>query len=234
MLLNIVFAKIRRVVRSSPFLYFFVLGWRKNVKRLRAREGTEVVIEGFPRSANTSSVYVYSYAQKRSVKVGHHLHVIAHVKYAIKRNIPCMVIVRRPLDCVSSLMVMQKGGDPKALLLDYISFYKPVLKYSDRLVVISFDKILGCGIGSAVEVLNSRFGTDFSVPKGSGSERDWSVKKIVEWNRVHGGSDPEKLSIPNDKKREKAEKIKKIIEAECKDLLNEANCLYGSLDPHFV
>jgi len=177
----------KSLIRRHPLLYFTITGWRRSVKRLRAYKDTQLVVEGFPRSANTTSMYALYYAQGTSFKVGHHLHVGAHIVYAAKHNIPCLVIVRRPVDCIASLMVMRKGGRPSTLLKDYIDFAKVVLRYSHKVVVADFEQITANGVGDAIHRVNKKFGTSFLKPSHSVDERRWVEEQVRNWNQTYGG-----------------------------------------------
>lgn len=226
--MNSIVGIIRRWIRRSPALYFTLCGNRPAVKRLRARRDSELVVEAFPRSANTSSMYALFFAQGGDLRVGHHLHVPAHIKYAVIHHIPCLVIMREPLDCVASLMVMRKGGDPRDYLLDYIDFAKVAYEERTNLVVEKFDVIVTNGMGGAVRSLNDRFGTEFREPTNSREEKAWVERKIREWNREYSGGDPEKLSIPTEAKRKRAEEMRARVMKE-PHLLLRARDLYHNL-----
>lgn len=219
---------LKRFIRRHPSLYFLIAGHRESVRRLRARKDSELVVEAFPRSANTTSMYALYYAQGKSFRVGHHLHVAAHVVYAVKRNIPCLVIVRQPLDCIASLMVMRKGGDAGEYLRDYIDFSRVVLKLRQYLVVVDFDSVVSSGMGAAVNQLSHKYGTAFREPSNSAEEVEWVQAQIRDWNAKYSGGDVEKLSFPTDEKKAKAEQHKQAIRGHGQ-LLAVAEKLYSSL-----
>ena len=158
---------LKRFIRRHPSFYFGLVGRRQAVRRLRAYKSSRLVVEAFPRSGNTTSMYSLFYAQGQSFQVGHHLHVPAHVKYAVANQIPCLIIMRKPLDCVASLMVMIKGGNPSELLKDYIDFARMVKRCLSAVVVVDFEDVIQDGIGDAVEAVNAKFGTGFKQPDGS-------------------------------------------------------------------
>lgn len=209
--MNCIRRVVRRWVRRHPCLYFSLVGHREVVSRLRARKDTQLVLEGFPRSSNTTSVYALLYAHKQSIKIGHHLHAPAHIVYAVRNKIPCLVIFRHPIDCVASLMVMHKGGNPVELIKDYIDFAKTTIKYQDFIVIADFRKVVVDGIGSSVDKVNRFFGTDFLLPTNSEEEIKWVREQVQQWNLKHSLGDPEKLSIPNEAKKQKAVEMKNRI-----------------------
>ena len=217
--------KIRRLIRRTPCLYFLLAGSRASVRRLRAYRDSALVVEAFPRSGNTTSVYALFYAQGTDLTVGHHLHVPAHVKYAVRHQIPCLVIMRDPLDCVSSLLVMRDGGNVSELLRDYIDFAQTVINFNDGILVISFDHIVNNGMAAVVSKLNEQFGTKFNQPDGSPEEHIWVTEQIKEWNRRYSGGDEQRLSFPTEVKKERSIKMKELVKKE-KELLKEATKFY--------
>src|SRR5689334_19049404 len=67
--------------------------------------GTEIVIEGFPRSANTFAVVAFRLAQQREIEIAHHLHAAAQIKHAINLKVPVIVLIREPSDAILSVAV---------------------------------------------------------------------------------------------------------------------------------
>ena len=223
--MNEILSEVRRLVRRNDLIYFPLCGWKKVVRRLRAYPDSELVLEAYPRSANTTSMYALFYAQKRELKVGHHLHVPAHVKYAVRHNIPCLVIMRPPLDCVASLLVMRNGGDSRVLLQDYIDFARVAQECRENILIVSFDRVVNQGMGVVIRDLNQRFNTDFYEPDGSVEEEAWVKERIREWNRIYSGGDEQRLSFPTEAKRERSRIMKERVQEEA-DLLAEADRLY--------
>ena len=121
------------------------------------------------------------------------MHVPAHVAYAVQHQIPCLVIMRRPIDCIASLMVMRKGGHPAVYLKDYIDFAKVAQRHSDYLVIADFDSIVTDGMGYAIRQLNQRFDTCFAEPTNSQEEVAWVQEQVRMWNDKYSGGDAEKL-----------------------------------------
>jgi hypothetical protein len=220
---------IKSFIRQHPALYFSIVGRRESVKRLRAHKNTELVVEAFPRSANTTSVLALFHAQGESFRVGHHLHVAAHIKYAVKHAIPCLVIMRNPLDCVASLMVMRKGGNPSHFLKDYIDFARVVERCLQEVVVVDFGDVTQRRMAFAIEAVNSKYKTEFIVPSGSDEEQQWVRKRVSELNEIYSAGDEESLSIPTAAKHANAEKMKQRIRDESPTELKKAEALYTRL-----
>jgi hypothetical protein len=65
---------------------------------------TELVIEGFPRCANSIAEAAFRLAQERPVRLAHHAHAAAHVLAAVEAGVPTLVLVRDPDQAVPSMI----------------------------------------------------------------------------------------------------------------------------------
>ncbi|MGN6378219.1 MAG: hypothetical protein ACTHNU_04650 [Gaiellales bacterium] len=137
--------------------------WASRLSRGRAVVGadTELVIEGFPRSANTFAAVAFQLAQPTPVRLAHHVHAASQVIAAVRAGVPAIVLVRDPRDAVPSQLI-RAPHLPLDLVLDgYARFYEPLLPLRDRLVVAPFDDVLR-DFGGVVDEVNRRFGTAFA------------------------------------------------------------------------
>jgi hypothetical protein len=121
---------------------------------------TEVVIEGFPRTANTFSVFAFQLAQERPVRVAHHLHAPIQVAAGIRMRIPVIVLVRAPADAVLSLVLRNPYISIRRALRDYATFYERVLAIGNGYVVAPFDEVTA-DFGGVISRVNERYGTEF-------------------------------------------------------------------------
>lgn len=142
-----------------PGLYLYVARRRYGSRVLGA--DTEVVIEGFPRSANTFAVTAFELAQERPVKVAHHLHAAAHVVRATEADVPVIVLVRAPEDAIASVVARKPSIDPAAAAAAYLRFYEGVADVLDASVVAEFSQVVD-DFGSVIERTNARYGTAFT------------------------------------------------------------------------
>jgi hypothetical protein len=132
---------------------------RKDQGRVVTPE-TQLVIEGFPRSANSFARVAFTRAQKGTVRIATGLHVPAQVIRAARWRIPTLVLIRRPKDAVLSFAVRDPISVEQALKY-YLSFYETVEGYSDAYVLGTFEEVTG-DFGLVIQRLNERFGTSFS------------------------------------------------------------------------
>jgi hypothetical protein len=129
---------------------------------------TELVIDGFTRSANVYAVIAFQQAQRRPVRVAHLLHSPGHIVAAARRGIPALVTIREPKGAVLSCMIREPFTTAPQLLRAWIRFHERLLPYRDRLVVGEFSRVTS-DLGSIVDEVNGRFGTSFDRVK-SGPE----------------------------------------------------------------
>lgn len=88
-------------------------------------QDTEIVIEGFPRSANTFAVVASTQAQgARPIRIAHHLHAEAQVLAGVERKLPVIVLIRQPEDAIRSLKIAFPDQDENRMLRLYLRFYR--------------------------------------------------------------------------------------------------------------
>jgi len=133
---------------------------------LVSRGTTKLVIEGFPRSANTFSVRMFHAANPEITadQISHHSHSISNVKRAVRWSIPVVVVIRNPVDAIASTMIfLDDTSDAMSGLLatQYIDFYEWVEGNHDNVVLLRFEDVTNGGFGRACRLINERFGTGF-------------------------------------------------------------------------
>ena len=158
---------------TRPALYYGIRRALRQTDGLCVSRSTELVIEGFPRSANSTTVYGFIALQDRPVAVAHHKHHAAQVLRAVRWGIPVVVLVREPADTVVSLLALAEEGRVRtgrtgrgnALSLSdvawaWLCFYEAVLPMRTKVVVARFADVTRDLAGMIAEV-NMRYGTTF-------------------------------------------------------------------------
>lgn len=124
-------------------------------------EATELVIDGFTRSASTFAVVAFQLAQPRPVRVGHHLHAPGQVIRAAQLGVPVLLTVRPPEDTVLSLVVREPYVTISQGLRAYARFHERLLGCRDAMVVADFPEVTE-HLDRAIARVNVRFGTGFA------------------------------------------------------------------------
>lgn len=170
----------------------------------------------------------------RGVDFAHHFHASGAVKEALNRKIPCFILYRKPEDAIASYYLFEYSSritdlnkfEPDKKLLScylayYISYYTYILKNRDKLVLVSFDKL----INYPEKVM---FCINEIVPepqKRKASEIKTAVSKAK--YRINGPTDTLSSNRPNDIK----EKFKMVLFLELQKVedFHRANELHEEL-----
>lgn len=131
---------------------------------------TEILIAGFPRSANSYAVVAFREAQGRAMRIAHHLHAEAEVLRAVSLGIPAIVVLRRPEEAIRSLAVAEPETDASRALARWTAFYQAVERVADRVVISDFSLTTG-NFGPVVDAVNEKFGTAFLRPGDTAEAR---------------------------------------------------------------
>lgn len=149
---------LRRRVAASPGLYLALA--RRKPDTWTLDERTQIVIDSFPRSANTFAVIAFQLAQQDHVRVAHHTHAPASVIAAARRGIPVLVPTREPATSVVSSAIRDPEATVGQWLRTYVAFYEAIRPYRDRIVTATFEETTS-NLGAAIRRVNERFGTAF-------------------------------------------------------------------------
>ncbi|MBE9228196.1 hypothetical protein IQ264_22490 [Phormidium sp. LEGE 05292] len=191
------------------------------------QENTQLVIEGFPRSANSFSVAAIQSVQPKPLIIASHLHAAAQIIRAANLSIPTLVLIREPAEAIISLKSLELeisyrfnmeyygwGACLKSYLKAWIKFYLQVLPYSENYVIGLFDEVTN-DFGAIIERLNQRFKTNFATFKHT----ETNVKRIHKMVGFHSG--------PSEKREYlKSLFIKEIEEDNLIPLLLKAEYIY--------
>jgi len=161
---------LKLVAQRNSFVYQNVMRWkaRRVPSLLVRRNHTRIVIEAFPRSSNSFCVRLFLQANPGVARdeISHHAHVISNVKHAAKWGIPALVIVRDPIDAISSNMLAAgdvSDGMIRILAVKYVDFYGWVERNPNAVVLVDFSEITGGHFKAVSSRLNERFGTNFNT-----------------------------------------------------------------------
>jgi hypothetical protein len=122
---------------------------------------TELVIEAYPRSANTFSAFAFQTSQPHPVRLAHHLHAPAQIAAAARRGVPILVPVRHPRDCAVSIAIRSPYVSLAHALGAYRRFHEAILPYRDACQVARFEDVTS-DFGQVIDAVNARFGTEFT------------------------------------------------------------------------
>lgn len=147
---------------NQPRLFYPVLKLYRDTRyRRRAWQGTEITIEGFPRSGNSFAVSAFKLAQQRSTVVAHHLHVPAQIVQSAHLGLPTCLLIRAPEDTIRSLRLKYPLLPINSALLGYAVFYEQCFIYRHHCIIARFDQVVS-DFGLVIDRINDKFGTRFA------------------------------------------------------------------------
>lgn len=128
--------------------------------RVVQRDRTDICIEGYPRSANTWTVYMFEQANQ-ALHIGHHTHAIANIARALRFGIPTIILIRNPIDAITSAVIAQNRGDIDGEISYYLAFYSWVELRADALIVAEFEEVIS-DLNCVIRRVNEKCGTSFN------------------------------------------------------------------------
>lgn len=110
---------------------------RRHPTRWVVNASTDVVVEGYPGSAN-SFVRAALLAADPQLQIASHLHTVSHVRRAVALKRPTLVLVREPADAVTSHAVRFLGGDVRFGLREYLRFHRGLERVREGALLVTF------------------------------------------------------------------------------------------------
>jgi hypothetical protein len=148
---------------------------------------TQIVIDGFPRSANTFAVIAFRMAQRHEVEVAHHVHLPAQILAGIKANLPTILLIREPEEVVTSLVLRFPHISLAKALRRYVRFHRLLAPHRGAIVVADFPDVVS-DYGSVIRRANERFGTRFAEFQHTPETVAECLTLIGDWDRGRFGA----------------------------------------------
>ena len=148
----------KTLVAASPRLTVAAARWRGHGEVVGP--GSDILIEGYPRSANQFSVAAFRLAQGRPMRVAHHTHAPGHVLAALRLHVPAIVLIRDPCDSVLEFVLVRPTLTVRQALRGWIRFYSALQAHRARFVTGPFSEVTS-DFGAVIRRANERFGSAF-------------------------------------------------------------------------
>lgn len=222
---NHIYHQIFRILVSTTHIVCHPLRSIQNYRvrtELRTQPDTEIVIDGFPRSANSFAVLAFEKTQNRKIKIAHHNHSENEIIKGINMGIPVCVLIREPVDAIKSY-ILRHPEDSKRAVQKYITMYRAIEPYFDRIVIALFDDVVA-DFGAIIKMLNKKYGTAYKIFVNTKEECEEVFKTIRNINKLRYGGEIKYLAAP-DKQRNRF-----LINTQLNvdgDMLIQANLLYN-------
>lgn len=202
---------------------------RAGKRRTLARKHSAIVIEGYLRSGNTFSVAAFAVANGTDLHVGRHLHGAPHVLRAARLGLPTVVLIRQPRDAVLSYLIRRDTLSPDDALLEYLDFYRTVLRVRGSFVVGLFDQVV-TDFGAVIDEVNVRYGTAFVRYEPTAASMEAAFGLVEEMNRKECRGEVVETHVgrPSRERAERKEHLRALLdEPRTAALLQAAEECYG-------
>lgn len=123
---------------------------------------TELVIEGFPRSANSFSVNAFTWAQGRAVNIANHIHVPGQIFAGLALGKPVCLLIRPPEEAIPALLAKIAHFSPRDVAAAYARYYRALQPYRDAVVLATFAEATG-NFGQVIDRLNEKFSMNYKT-----------------------------------------------------------------------
>lgn len=228
--------ELRSFICLYPEFFYPIINL-KSSKKQAVNKDTEIVIEGFPRSGNSFSVGAFESAQKRDVKIAHHLHAPAQIVSAARKNIPAIVLIRHPVDAVISMKALDlesshirppKNQNIASLIKSYIQFYQRLIPYQDKYIVSLFE-VTTSDFGSIIKRVNQRFDTEFEIF----NHIEANTKKVFDQRGFHASPNSRRQEIKKSIREELQSDVMQKLSTKAETVYREFTLIAQRQENHF-
>lgn len=176
---------------DRPLLGDMYIRLRSRLRPNLVTRETDLVIDGFPRSANTYSRTAFEIANGQQYTLSTHLHTPRSIRKGLELECPSVVLIRDPRDAVVSLVHLLPGMKIETAFRRYVQFYSALMDVRGDVVVAPFSEVKA-DFGKVIQRTNERFGTSFRGPGGDQASRDAALSRsgVAARLRSYEGSSP--------------------------------------------
>lgn len=215
---------IKIYLKSIPFFFKYIAFFRQTNKKILVNKKTDIVIEGFWRCGNHFAVHAFLFSQKKQMVIAHHFHASAQIKMAVKLNIPTIILIRNPYDCIASSLIFSPDKNPLFFIKYYKVFYSSLEKIKHKCIVSDFKNTTE-NFDKIIELVNRKYKSDFEVFDNQSKNINIVLKNIKNENiKSMTRNLNDEIAIPSDhKKKLKSDNIallKSNYKKEMKELYN--------------
>lgn len=221
--------RARELLGDDPVFLPLVLRATPTGTVRRLTDATQLVIEGMPRSGNTFAFFAIKHAEHqagRDVVLSSHVHTPSAVKAAVAVRLPTIVVIRRPIDTIVSLLIAVPHVRFGEAIDEWVHHHRELLPYLDRFEPVTFDEVT-TDFGAVTKRINDRFHTSFALYEPT-PENDDAVFAAIDHNHtvLHGGTEN---VVPRPSELRRAEKewlVEQLAAPEYKTRFAEADAIY--------
>lgn len=228
--------KVKNVISNNYLGFKYIT--RKISKRsnMIVSKNSDIVIEGYPRSANTFAVAGIKLAQNDQINIASHRHEIGHIRYALQLHKPVIVLIRNPIDAIVSFIIREDVSISFSINY-YIYYYKKVNKYKNRVLILKFDEIID-HLDKSIDKINKKFNLYLSLIKINNTTNNKILGMVASMHKAEqeligkgGNNNIRSIAVPSLER----ENVKRVIvnkiqtSPNLKKKINNANSVYNQV-----
>lgn len=194
----------------------------------RLTRRTDLLIDGFPRSANSYSASIVSLTNPDTVLISH-LHSHHCVQRAVRLGVPVVVLIREPRTTIASAVQFLGVVEPIHIIRAYLRYYSRVERLLGSVVLTDFS-IATVDFNAVMRACNERFGTEL-VPYVPTEELEAAARTMIDaWTEATVSAEHVMERYPRPTvQRTSAEEICAAFDDETRAELARAEELYTRL-----
>lgn len=217
--------RARAVLEQIPRVYL-PLARHRSALRTPLDSTCDLVIEGYPRSANTFLMLWIARANPE-LRIASHLHSIANVHEGLRLGLPVVVVIRPPEDAIASLALYSHGTPLDQLVERYRRFHRGLIPVADDIVISPFAVSTG-DPAKVVEAIAAKIGRPLTVAPPGGHHEIMSqvVARNVEAN---GELNELRVGRPSETRNRARIAVIELLHRHFADEVTEGRHLYEQL-----
>lgn len=132
-----------------------VFNKNKKINKSIISNQTDICIDGPYRCANHFMLEAMSTVYPK-LNIAHHYHSPGSIKLALRYNLPCIFVLRKPIDQIASTKIFLPNLSIDFIIYESLSFYRSLKEYQNDIICSDFKRSIN-NINSIVNELHSRF-----------------------------------------------------------------------------
>jgi hypothetical protein len=170
------------ICRKYWWFYPLFIKYRQTEKlSLVVENNTDLVIEGFPRSANSFAFAAITSSQPRPLKIAHHLHHEAQICLAAHYKVPMLILIRHPVDACLSTAIYFQDTDISGYLYRWVKFYNCAMRHAKHICFAEFNTVTH-DIASVLRRFNCKFKSELRVPASNVTIAAKAAEQVVRFS----------------------------------------------------
>lgn len=163
---------------------------------------TRLCIDGFPRSANSMLVRKFLLSNREAYKgrhvIAHHTHDPDSVLAAVLASIPVIMPIRRPEDCIPSVLIYDQAMTRDDACRRYLAMVSLAANCPQRVLAAPFDAVV-TNVNSVFAAANAKFGLTLQHITMSDQEASEAIEQrvVAAAEATHGEQWAQKVGVPS-------------------------------------